>query len=73
MFSLLTKEQKDKRFNNKVKTGCFYRFYFLFRFERSYSYGYDDVHGIFNSDDHCRSLCFQGTGWNWSSAGESHE
>ena len=29
MFSLLTKEQKDKRFNNKVKTGCFYRFYFL--------------------------------------------
>lgn len=28
MFSLLTKEQKDKRFNNKVKTGCFYRFYF---------------------------------------------
>lgn len=25
MFSLLTKEQKDKRFNNKVKTGCFYR------------------------------------------------
>lgn len=22
MFSLLTKEQKDKRFNNKVKTGC---------------------------------------------------
>lgn len=30
MFSLLTKEQKDKRFNNKVKTGCFYRFYFCF-------------------------------------------
>ena len=32
MFSLLTKEQKDKRFNNKVKTGCFYRFYFLEEF-----------------------------------------